>query len=99
MNHVLFPDGNLSNEQQAAIDMALTQTLSILTGGPGTGKTTCLKALIHTLEDQGKKYALASPPGARPNDYPRRPENPPAPFIAFWNSHQWKASSTTMIIR
>jgi exodeoxyribonuclease V alpha subunit len=63
MNHVLFPDGNLSNEQQAAIDMALTQSLSILTGGPGTGKTTCLKALIHTLEDQGKKYALASPTG------------------------------------
>jgi exodeoxyribonuclease V alpha subunit len=63
MNHVLFPDGNLSEEQQAAIDMALTQPLSILTGGPGTGKTTCLKALIHTLEDQGKKYALASPTG------------------------------------
>jgi len=63
MNHVLFPDGSLSNEQQAAIDMALTQSLSILTGGPGTGKTTCLKALIQTLEDQGKKYALASPTG------------------------------------
>ena len=63
MNHVLFPDGNLSEEQQAAIDMALTQPLSILTGGPGTGKTTCLKALIGTLEDQGKKYALASPTG------------------------------------
>jgi exodeoxyribonuclease V alpha subunit len=63
MNHVLFPDGNLSNEQQAAIDMALTQSLSILTGGPGTGKTTCLKVLIGTLEDQGKKYALASPTG------------------------------------
>jgi exodeoxyribonuclease V alpha subunit len=63
MNHVLFPDGNLSEEQQAAIDMALTQPLSILTGGPGTGKTTCLKALIQTLEDQGKKYALASPTG------------------------------------
>ncbi len=63
MNHVLFSDGNMSKEQQAAIDMALTQPLSILTGGPGTGKTTCLKALIRTLEDQGKKYALASPTG------------------------------------
>ena len=63
MNHVLFPEGNLSEEQHAAINMALTQPLSILTGGPGTGKTTCLKALIHTLEDQGKKYALASPTG------------------------------------
>jgi len=50
-------------EQQAAIDMALTHPVSILTGGPGTGKTTCLKALIDTLEAQHKKYALASPTG------------------------------------
>jgi exodeoxyribonuclease V alpha subunit len=63
MNHSLFPAENLSNEQQAAIDMALVHPLSILTGGPGTGKTTCLKALIGTLEAQHKKYALASPTG------------------------------------
>jgi exodeoxyribonuclease V alpha subunit len=43
--------------------MALTHPVSILTGGPGTGKTTCLKALIATLEAQRKSYALASPTG------------------------------------
>ncbi len=63
INHSLFPAANLSAEQQAAIDMALTHPVSILTGGPGTGKTTCLKALIETLESQHKKYALASPTG------------------------------------
>jgi len=63
MNHVLFPAESLSEEQQAAINMALTHPISILTGGPGTGKTTCLKALITTLEDQHKKVALASPTG------------------------------------
>jgi len=63
MNHSLFPADGLSMEQQAAIDMALTHPVSILTGGPGTGKTTCLKALIDTLEAQHKKYALASPTG------------------------------------
>ncbi len=63
MNHSLFPAENLSDEQQAAIDMALAHPVSILTGGPGTGKTTCLKALIGTLEAQHKKYALASPTG------------------------------------
>ena len=42
--------------------MALTHPVSILTGGPGTGKTTCLKALITTLEAH-IKYALASPTG------------------------------------
>jgi exodeoxyribonuclease V alpha subunit len=63
MNHSLFPAENLSEEQQAAIDMALAHPVSILTGGPGTGKTTCLKALITTLEEQNKRYALASPTG------------------------------------
>lgn len=63
MNHSLFPAEGLSDEQQAAIDMALAHPVSILTGGPGTGKTTCLKALIGTLEAQHKKYALASPTG------------------------------------
>jgi exodeoxyribonuclease V alpha subunit len=58
-----FPDGNLSEEQQTAVNMALAHPVSILTGGPGTGKTTCLKALITTLEAQHKKYALASPTG------------------------------------
>ena len=53
----------LSAEQQEAVEMALTHPVSILTGGPGTGKTTCLKALISTLEAQDKRYALASPTG------------------------------------
>jgi len=56
-------DDGLSVEQQAAIQMALTHPISILTGGPGTGKTTCLKALITTLETQHKKVALVSPTG------------------------------------
>ncbi|MBV5330827.1 AAA family ATPase, partial [bacterium] len=63
MNHSLFPVENLSAEQQAAVNMALTHPLSILTGGPGTGKTTCLKALISTLVEQHKSFALASPTG------------------------------------
>jgi exodeoxyribonuclease V alpha subunit len=58
-----FPDGNLSEEQQAAVNMALENPVSILTGGPGTGKTTCLKALITTLAAQQKRFALASPTG------------------------------------
>ena len=63
MNQTLFSDEQLSGEQQSAIQMALTHPVSVLTGGPGTGKTTCLKALITTLEAQGMKYALASPTG------------------------------------
>jgi exodeoxyribonuclease V alpha subunit len=63
LNHTLFPADDLSDEQQAAVKMALTHPISILTGGPGTGKTTCLKALITTLAEQQKQFALASPTG------------------------------------
>jgi exodeoxyribonuclease V alpha subunit len=58
-----LPVDKLSEEQQAAVKMALTHPVSILTGGPGTGKTTCLKALITALDAQHKHFALASPTG------------------------------------
>jgi exodeoxyribonuclease V alpha subunit len=56
-------DPSLSEEQKEAIRRALSQPVSVLTGGPGTGKTTALKALIAVLESGRKTYALASPTG------------------------------------
>jgi exodeoxyribonuclease V alpha subunit len=56
-------DTSLSEEQRSAIRTALSHPVSILTGGPGTGKTTAMKALIHVLEAAHKRYALASPTG------------------------------------
>jgi exodeoxyribonuclease V alpha subunit len=56
-------DPALSEEQRSAIRTAISNPVSVLTGGPGTGKTTALKAVIAALESGGKKYALASPTG------------------------------------
>ncbi|MEW5870417.1 MAG: ATP-dependent RecD-like DNA helicase [Chloroflexota bacterium] len=56
-------NADLSTEQQSAIRTALSHPLSILTGGPGTGKTTALKALIAALEAAHKTHALCSPTG------------------------------------
>jgi exodeoxyribonuclease V alpha subunit len=56
-------DPNLSSEQQSAIRSALSHPVSVLTGGPGTGKTTALETLIAVLESAHKRYALASPTG------------------------------------
>lgn len=53
----------LSDEQRAAVRTALTAKVSVLTGGPGTGKTTTLRALIRLLEVKGHPVALASPTG------------------------------------
>ena len=56
-------DITLSPEQQTAVYYALTQKVSVLTGGPGTGKTTTLQMVIHAMEDIDYPYALASPTG------------------------------------
>lgn len=56
-------DLSLSPEQQTAVRNALSHPVSVLTGGPGTGKTTAIRALITALELGRKKYALASPTG------------------------------------
>lgn len=56
-------DPALSPEQESAIHAVLSNPLSVLTGGPGTGKTTAIRALIEVLESARKRYALASPTG------------------------------------
>jgi exodeoxyribonuclease V alpha subunit len=60
---LLALDQRLSSIQQESIVQAINNPVSVLTGGPGTGKTTTIKALIAALERDNKKYALASPTG------------------------------------
>ncbi len=54
---------DLSPQQQGAVRAALSSKVSVLTGGPGTGKTTTLQMLIHALNDGDYAYKLASPTG------------------------------------
>lgn len=49
--------------QKRAISEALTTGLLILTGGPGTGKTTTLNAIIRLLKEAGQKVMLCAPTG------------------------------------
>ncbi len=49
--------------QKKAIKEALTKGMLILTGGPGTGKTTTLNAIIRLLKESGQKVCLAAPTG------------------------------------
>lgn len=49
--------------QKAAINGCLGNNLFILTGGPGTGKTTTLNAVIQLCKAKKKKLALAAPTG------------------------------------
>jgi exodeoxyribonuclease V alpha subunit len=54
---------SLTNEQRAAVERALESKVSVITGGPGVGKTTCLRALVELLEGSEAVVALASPTG------------------------------------
>ncbi|MEA3336448.1 MAG: ATP-dependent RecD-like DNA helicase [Chloroflexota bacterium] len=53
----------LTGKQQEAVQTALTRPVTVVTGGPGTGKTTCMLAMINLLDASGMRYALASPTG------------------------------------
>ncbi len=50
-------------QQKQAISDALRYGVMILTGGPGTGKTTVVRALIHIFDVLGYDIALAAPTG------------------------------------
>jgi len=53
----------LNPEQRAAIDNAFEFSISLMTGGAGSGKTFTLKSLIGACEDLGLSYELAAPTG------------------------------------
>ena len=61
----LFPEGY--EEQREAAELALSQRLTVLTGGPGTGKTTTVARLLALLAEQAGgarlRIALAAPTG------------------------------------
>lgn len=56
-------DIELSEEQKVAIATCLNNAISVITGGPGTGKTTIIKCIIDILELTKKDYVLCAPTG------------------------------------
>jgi exodeoxyribonuclease V alpha subunit len=54
---------SLEKRQREAVKEALKRGVFILTGGPGTGKTTTIKAIIEALVLRGDDVALAAPTG------------------------------------
>ena len=53
----------LSDKQKEALKLVNENNVTIITGGPGTGKTTIIKNIIDIYEEKGKKVVLAAPTG------------------------------------
>jgi exodeoxyribonuclease V alpha subunit len=62
--HLAEQDGVALNAGQLeAVRASLTAKVTILTGGPGTGKTTAVQTIIRLLESKSATYALSAPTG------------------------------------
>ncbi len=53
----------LSEKQKEAIELVNENNVTIITGGPGTGKTTIIKSIIDIYEQKGNKVVLCAPTG------------------------------------
>jgi len=53
----------LSSEQLAALEGILSHRVAVITGGPGTGKTTLIKSISALFDALGKRLRLAAPTG------------------------------------
>lgn len=53
----------LSDEQRQAVKLALEEKVLIVTGGPGTGKTTITRMIVEAFRSAGLKVKLAAPTG------------------------------------
>jgi exodeoxyribonuclease V alpha subunit len=56
-------EAKLTDEQWAAVRGAFAARISVLTGGPGVGKTACTRALVAEAERAGVTIALCAPTG------------------------------------
>ncbi len=53
----------LDIQQKQAVFQAVQNGVTIITGGPGTGKTTTIHTILHVLEQEGMEVLLAAPTG------------------------------------
>ena len=70
--------------QVEAVKTAARQQVMLLTGGPGTGKTTSLRGILALFDHLGLRTALTAPTGGRPSAWQRPAGRRPPPSTAFW---------------
>ena len=76
----------LAASQRAAVAQVLTGKVTVITGGPGVGKTTIVTSILQALRAKRMRVLLCAPPAAPPNASARPPAWRRRRFIACWSS-------------
>ena len=75
-----------ADSQRDAIREAVTQKLLVVTGGPGTGKTTIVRAIIEIFQAKSLRVLLCARPAGPRSGSPNRPAARRRRSTACWNS-------------
>lgn len=89
----------LAEEQKDAIKLFFKEKIFIITGPPGTGKTTILKAIVYILKKQGLSFALLCPTGMAAKRMSYLTENEAYTihkYLGFFNN-KWSYNENTKL--
>jgi len=86
LEHATRIGDELSEAQRGAVRATLERGLTVLTGGPGTGKTTTLRAVVRLWGVLGKRVLLAAPTGRAAK---RMSEATGAPALTIHRLLEW----------
>lgn len=87
----------LSDEQLGAVNGVMKSRVSVVTGGPGTGKTTVIRSIAAVCRQRGRRVCLAAPTGRPPGGSPKWLANPHRPFTGSWRPVS--ATAVSVVIR
>ena len=74
----------LDEMQKKAVTEAVKRGILVLTGGPGTGKTTTINAMIRFFESEGMTILLAAPTGRAAKRMTEATDMRRPPSTGFW---------------
>ena len=74
----------LDEKQENAVMAAVRNGIMILTGGPGTGKTTTINAMIEYFHSENMEIMLAAPTGRAAKRMTRQPDGKRRRSTGFW---------------
>jgi exodeoxyribonuclease V alpha subunit len=86
----------LDPSQERAVDLVCTAPFAILTGGPGTGKSTCLRVALDRMDQARQSYVLASPTGKAAKRMTEATGRPASTIhrLLGWNRNGWEYDAT-----